>query len=131
MDLEDAILEKMRTQLTMDKASQYTEKLTKKMRLLTKDLDSQMAQVENEISKTTLEVSHTKTRSDRMGKIAEELDEEIQGKNAIINRSEAEIVKRNAIVERKQGVIDQYNKKLELMISQAGVSHIFLGRSMY
>ena len=38
VELEDLIVEKMRTMLTMDKASQYTEKLTRKMRDLTKDL---------------------------------------------------------------------------------------------
>ena len=36
--LEDEILEKLRSQLTLDKASQYTDKLTGKMRARTKDL---------------------------------------------------------------------------------------------
>ena len=36
--LEDEILEKMRTQLTMDKASKYTVKLTHRLRERTKDL---------------------------------------------------------------------------------------------
>ena len=38
--LEDDIMEKMRSQLTMDKASQYTKKLTFKKRELTKQLVS-------------------------------------------------------------------------------------------
>lgn len=41
VQLEDAIMEKMRSQLTMDKASQYTRKLTTKKRELTKQLVSQ------------------------------------------------------------------------------------------
>lgn len=36
--LEDDIMEKMRSQLTMDKAAQYTKKLTTKKRELTKQL---------------------------------------------------------------------------------------------
>ena len=36
--LEDEILEKLRSQLTMDKASKYTNKLTTKLRNRTKDL---------------------------------------------------------------------------------------------
>lgn len=36
--LEDDILEKLRTQLTMDKASHYTDKLTGKLRRRTKDM---------------------------------------------------------------------------------------------
>ena len=54
----------------------------------------------------------------------EGLDEDIRQKNEIISKCEAEMVKRNAIIERKQGVIDQYNKKLEQMISSAGVSAV-------
>ena len=64
--------------------------------------------------------------------VLDELDEEIRQKNEIISKSEAEIVKRNAVIERKQGVIDQYNKKLEQMIAQAGVSGLqILGFSLF
>ena len=84
--------------------------------------DQQVAVVENDISKETLEVSHTRARAERLKNILEELDEEIKQKNEIISKSEADIVKRNAMIERKQGIIDQYNKKLEQMIAQAGVS---------
>ena len=38
--LEDQILEMLRSQLTLDKASQYTDKLTGKMRDMTKNLVS-------------------------------------------------------------------------------------------
>lgn len=36
--LEDEVMEKMRSQLTLDKASKYTDKLTKKLRTRTKEL---------------------------------------------------------------------------------------------
>ena len=85
-----------------------------------------MATVENDIARDTLEASNIRTRIERLQRITDGLDEEIANKNDIISKSEAEIVKRNAIIERKQGVIDQYNKKLEHMISSAGVglSHV-------
>ena len=54
----------------------------------------------------------------------DELDEEIRAKNDIITKSENEIGKRNALIGRKQGVIDQYNKKLEALIAEAGVCTI-------
>jgi hypothetical protein len=38
VNLEDEIMEKMRSQLTMDKAAHYTKKLTGKRRDLTKQL---------------------------------------------------------------------------------------------
>ena len=81
-----------------------------------------MATVENDIARDTLEASNIRTHIERLQRITDGLDEEIANKNDIISKSEAEIVKRNAIIERKQGVIDQYNKKLEHMISSAGVS---------
>ena len=61
-------------------------------------------------------------RIERLDRIVSELNDEIAQKNNIVSRCEAEMVKRNAIIERKQGVIDQYNKKLEHMITSAGVS---------
>lgn len=84
-----------------------------------------MAEVENIISQDALEISNVQTRVERLDKIMEGLDGEIAAKNEIINRSDAEIVKRNAIIERKQNIIDQYNKKLEVLISSAGVSGFF------
>lgn len=59
---------------------------------------------------------------EHLRKNMQELDAEIHEKNEIISRSENEIVKRNAVIERKQGQIDQYNKKIEAIISSQGVS---------
>jgi len=81
-----------------------------------------MAEVENQISRDSLEISNVQTRIERLNKVMERLDQEIAERNEIINKSEAEIVRRNAIIERKQNVIDQFNKKLEVLISKAGVS---------
>ncbi len=50
------------------------------------------------------------------------LKAEIDDKNRIINKSESEIKKRVLIIEQKQGVMDQYNKKIEQLIEKAGVS---------
>lgn len=83
--------------------------------------ETQTAEVENTISRDSLEISNVQTRIERLGKIMDQLDEEIAQKNEIISRSEQEIVKRNAIIERKQNIIDQYNKRLETLISKAGV----------
>lgn len=83
--------------------------------------ETQTAEVENAISRDSLEISNVQTRIERLGKIMDQLDEEIAQKNEIISRSEQEIVKRNAIIERKQNIIDQYNKRLETLISKAGV----------
>ncbi|XP_041363110.1 coiled-coil domain-containing protein 40-like [Gigantopelta aegis] len=120
MKLEDEIMECIRGQLTLEKASQYTKKLTSKLRAHTRNLETQMAEVENKIACDALEGSNVKARIERLKKIARDLDNEIATKNDIVNRSEQEILKRNVIIERKQNVIDQYNKKLEQMIHAAG-----------
>lgn len=120
ISLEDQIMERLRSQLSLDKASQYSKKLTMRSRERTKHLEIQMAEVENAIARDTLETVNVKARAERLGRVNDQLDTEIADKNGIINRSEVEAHKRNAIIERKQNLIDQDNKKLETMISAAG-----------
>ena len=62
---------------------------------------------------------------EHLRKNMQELDAEIHEKNEIISRSENEIIKRNAVIERKQGLIDQYNKRVEAVVSEQGVSLMF------
>ncbi len=81
-----------------------------------------MAEVENTIARNALDTSNVKARTERLKKILQGLDDEIRQKNDIISKSENEIIKRNAVIERKQNLIDQFNKKLEHMITSAGVS---------
>ncbi|KAI8501057.1 Coiled-coil domain-containing protein 40 [Branchiostoma belcheri] len=120
VNLEDAIMEKMRSQLTMDKAALYTKKMTSKLRQRKKQLEAEVAKVENEISRDILEISYTTSRIKRLQKTMEELDEEIRMKNDMISKSESEIIKRNAVIERKQGVIDQYNKRVDQLLTSTG-----------
>ena len=79
--------------------------------------------------KNTLEIANVKARLERLHKIASDYDDQIAQRNEIISKSETEIVHRNAIIERKQNIIDQYNKKLEQMISKAGVSTGYLSHN--
>ncbi|KAF6040311.1 CCDC40 [Bugula neritina] len=118
--LEDDIMEVIRNQLTFDKAAQYTDRITKKCRMITKDLEAQIAQVENEIATDSLSTVTTMAKITNLKASLDELEKVIGQKNDIINKSENESVKRNAVIERKQQVIDQFNKRLEQMISQAG-----------
>ncbi|GFR74317.1 coiled-coil domain-containing protein 40 [Elysia marginata] len=118
--LEDEIMERMRTQLTLDKASQYSKKLTGKVRETTKHLETEVAEIENSIASATLENVNIIARTDRLNKIFQELDNQINEHNKIITKSEQEIVKRNAIIERKQNQVDIMTKKLNQMISSAG-----------
>ena len=84
--------------------------------------ESSVAEVENEISRDILDISNTTTRVHQLQDIMDNLNDEIHQKNATISKIEAEIVKRNAIIERKQSTIDQYNKRIDQMRNNSGVS---------
>lgn len=86
--------------------------------------EAQIAQVENEIATDSLSTVTTMAKITNLKASLDELEKVIGQKNDIINKSENESVKRNAVIERKQQVIDQFNKRLEQMISQAGVGVI-------
>ncbi|KAJ7340194.1 Coiled-coil domain-containing protein 40 [Desmophyllum pertusum] len=122
--LEDNIMEKMRSQLTLDKAAQYTKKMTDKLRRRATELESSVAEVENEISRDVLDISNTTIRVRQLQDVMDNLNDEIHQKNATISKIEGEIVKRNAIIERKQSTIDQYNKRIDQMKSKDGGEEI-------
>ncbi|XP_025098485.1 coiled-coil domain-containing protein 40-like isoform X2 [Pomacea canaliculata] len=120
VSLEDQIMERLRTQLTLDKAAQYSKKLTFQTRERTKNVEIEVAEIENEIARSNLETVNIKTRVELLLKIQENLDKEMVVKNDIITKSMLDTEKRNTLIERKQSLIDQYNKKLESMINAAG-----------
>lgn len=81
----------------------------------------QFIKVENDTAQTALDITNTTCNLNMLEKILSDIDKEMDGINNQINHSETEIAKRNLLIERKQGVINLYNKKLEMMISQLGV----------
>ena len=82
-----------------------------------------VANVENEISLTRLQLSHVATQLRRLQQSLDERNAATQEKNELISKAEAEITKNNALVERKQTQIDQFNKKIEQKASKLdGVS---------
>ncbi|KAH9504072.1 Coiled-coil domain-containing protein 40 [Bulinus truncatus] len=120
LKLEDEILDRMRAQLTLAKASHYSKQLIKKTRDATKRLESETIDVENNIAQCTLDIVNVRGRTERLKKVFDVLEKQIAEQNAIITKSEQEIVKRNAVIERKQNQVDSMNKKLTQMIAAAG-----------
>ncbi|XP_076810379.1 coiled-coil domain-containing protein 40-like [Clavelina lepadiformis] len=118
--LEDQVMKDLQQQLTANKAQSYTVKVTEKMRETKKKLEAEYSQVENEMARCSLQHSECGARIRNLNKQQEELEQEIQSKNELISRAEHEASKRNAVIERKQTSIDQYNKKLEQLISSGG-----------
>ncbi|XP_043384526.1 coiled-coil domain-containing protein 40 isoform X8 [Chelonia mydas] len=78
------------------------------------------SKVENDTAQVILDTTHTNCRLSMLQKTFSALDKEMKNINDLINRSENEISKRNLLIERKQGVINLFNKKMEMTISQLG-----------
>ncbi|XP_028395247.1 coiled-coil domain-containing protein 40-like [Dendronephthya gigantea] len=117
---EESIMEKLRSQMTLDKAAQYSKKVTDKIKKRGTELDNQLAQVENDISRDLMAISNVQTRLRNLGEILEQLNEEIRKKNETAATIENDIVKKNAVIERKQNMVDQFNKKIDVLKNKDG-----------
>uniref|UniRef100_H2YI71 Coiled-coil domain-containing protein 40 n=1 Tax=Ciona savignyi TaxID=51511 RepID=H2YI71_CIOSA len=122
ISLEDRIMKDIQQQLAADKAQSYTVKVTQEIREHKKKLEGDYSQVENEMARCSLLHTECATRIRHLNHQREELEREIASKNELTSRAEQEASKRNAIIERKQTAIDQYNKKLEQLMANSGVS---------
>ena len=80
-----------------------------------------MAEVENDVSKDVLEIANATARVRGLQDILDNINKVIFQKNETISKIENEIVKRNAVIEKKQGTIDQFNKRIDALISKNGV----------
>lgn len=67
-------------------------------------------------------ISNVNTRLRNLEDILRQLNDEIRQKNETAAKIENDIVKKNAVIERKQTMVDQYNKRIELLKNKDGVS---------
>ncbi|CAB3982035.1 Hypothetical predicted protein [Paramuricea clavata] len=118
--IEEGIMEKLRSQMTLDKAAQYSKKVTDKIKKRGTELDNQLAQVENDISRDLMAISNVQTRWRNLEDVLKQLNEEIRQKNETAAKIENDIVKKNAVIERKQNMVDQFNKRIETLKNKDG-----------
>ncbi|XP_030389882.1 coiled-coil domain-containing protein 40 isoform X2 [Gopherus evgoodei] len=119
-ELENQIVAKLQDQQMSSKAAKYFSQLAAKLHKRKLDLELHFSKVENDTAQVILDTTHTNCRLAMLQKTFSELDKEMKNINDLINRSENEIAKRNLLIERKQGVVNLFNKKMEMMISQLG-----------
>ncbi|XP_053903334.1 coiled-coil domain-containing protein 40 isoform X2 [Malaclemys terrapin pileata] len=119
-ELENQIMAKLQDQLMSSKAAKYFSQLAAKLHKRKLDLELHFSKVENDTAQVILDTTHTNCRLSMLQKTFSELDKEMKNINDLINRSENEIAKRNLLIEHKQGVVNLFNKKMEMMISQLG-----------
>ena len=121
LKIEDQIFNKLQSKLTAEKAAQYSDKLRKDQVEKLRELERNLAKIENEIAKARLEGVQTRSLNEALDRDINMLKRELEDKNRIISKSESEIRQRVLLIEHKQGQIDLYNKKIEHLIEKAGV----------
>nr|XP_060615802.1 coiled-coil domain-containing protein 40 [Anolis sagrei ordinatus] len=119
-ELENEIISKLQDQLMSNKAARYYLQLGVKLQNQLMTLDIQLTKIENDTAQTELNITNTNCKLNMLEKTLSDIDSEMDNLNKQISHSEAEIAKRNLMIGRKQGVINLYNKKLEMLISQLG-----------
>ncbi|NXS52993.1 CCD40 protein, partial [Brachypteracias leptosomus] len=118
--MENEIVAKLQDQMMSSKATKHFSQLAAKLRRRKTDLELHFSKLENEVAQVTLNTTHTNCRLTVLQKTLCELDKEIKGTHDLISHSEREIAKCNVLIENKQVVMNQYNKRLEMILSQQG-----------
>uniref|UniRef100_A0A8C9F1A8 Coiled-coil domain containing 40 n=1 Tax=Pavo cristatus TaxID=9049 RepID=A0A8C9F1A8_PAVCR len=118
--MESEIMVKLQDQMMSNKAEKHFSQLVAKLHQRRTDLELHFSRVENDMSQVVLNTTHTNCRLTVLQKTLCELDKEIKNTHDLISRNESEISKYNLLIENKQGVIRQYNQKLEVLLSQQG-----------
>nr|XP_047906272.1 coiled-coil domain-containing protein 40 isoform X2 [Anser cygnoides] len=118
--MESEIMAKLQEQMMSSKAEKQTSQLVAKLHQRKMDLELHFSKVENDMTQVIMNTTHTNCRLTILQKTLCELNKEIKNIHDLISRSESEIAKCSLLIENKQGVIRQYNKKLEVLLSQQG-----------
>ncbi|XP_049668077.1 coiled-coil domain-containing protein 40 [Accipiter gentilis] len=118
--IENQIVAKLQEQMMSSKATKHFSQLAAKLRRRKTDLELHFSKVENDMAQVILNATHTNCRLTILQKTLCELDKEIKNIYDLISCRESEIAKCSLLIENKQGVISQYNKRLEMILSQQG-----------
>ena len=80
--------------------------------------ETAVVEVENDMAKSLLQISHLKSQLKRLQATVDEQSTAMDTQNKLISQTEAEIGRNNALIERKQTQIDQFNKKISQKLSK-------------
>jgi hypothetical protein len=86
--LEEEIFKKLQTKLTAEKAALYSDKLRKEQTDKIREIERNLAKVDNEIAKARLDILQTQTLNENLDRDVIMLKAEIEDKNRIISKSE-------------------------------------------
>ncbi|GCC25233.1 hypothetical protein chiPu_0003641 [Chiloscyllium punctatum] len=118
--LEDEIMAKLESELTMNQATNYLKRLGDKLRIRKRQLEIDYAKTENEYAQINLEMNDRKAELTTLQKILQEQYNELTEKNNVISLSEKEIAKRLLAIQNKQSVLNMHNKRIAQLIAEMG-----------
>ncbi|KAK4812086.1 hypothetical protein QYF61_026918 [Mycteria americana] len=118
--MENEIVAKLQDQMMSSKATKHFSQLAAKLHRRKTDLELHVSKVENDTAQVVLNATHTNCRLTILQKTLCELDKEIKSIHDLISCRESEIAKCSLLTENKRVVISQYNKRLEMILSQQG-----------
>ncbi|KAM7088878.1 coiled-coil domain-containing protein 40 isoform 1-T2 [Ciconia maguari] len=118
--MENEIVAKLQDQIMSSKATKHFSQLAAKLHRRKTDLELHVSKVENDTAQVVLNATHTNCRLTILQKTLCELDKEIKNIHDLISCRESEIAKCSLLTENKRAVISQYNKRLEMILSQQG-----------
>ncbi|KAF5405478.1 Coiled-coil domain-containing protein 40 [Paragonimus heterotremus] len=119
-ELENKITSELRDRLTTKKAMEYVQKLNLQVQDQSREVITQIAQLENQIARDDLATAVKRSENQKIQEQIQEVEREIDERNSLINKLEAEIHHATVMVERKQSAIDLLNKKLERLLHETG-----------
>jgi len=80
----------------------------------------QIAATENDIAKTMLDTEQARSQINSLEKKKSELEAEMNAKDDIVAKNQAEIKRRNIEIKRKQDQLQQLSSELDKLIALAG-----------
>ncbi|XP_041073015.1 coiled-coil domain-containing protein 40 isoform X2 [Carcharodon carcharias] len=118
--LEDEIMAKLESNLTMNQATNYLKRLGDNLRIRKRQMEIDYAKTENEFAQINLEMNDRKAELSRLQKTLHEQHNELNEKNRVVSLSEKEIAKRLLSIQNKQSVLNIHNKKIAQLIAELG-----------
>ncbi|XP_072098082.1 coiled-coil domain-containing protein 40 isoform X2 [Mobula birostris] len=120
VELEDKIMAKLQSKLTMNQAHNYLKSLANKLQIRKRQLEIEYANTEKDYAQIILDINDRKLELRILQKTLKDQLNELNDKNKVVSLSEKEIAKRILVIQNKQSVLNIQNKKIAQLITEMG-----------
>jgi len=115
--LDDAIMESINDQTTLEKGAANVWKLTQKLKQQVHEQERAMGEVQNEIARIQVDSLNTGAHNKELQQTLDAYEKELKEKIKLIEKYEMEIRQRHDKIEKKQIYIARLNRKYEVLTS--------------